>query len=108
MFYTANIQDVEKTLQYSSRICQLPVTLKNMRADIDDNEMSEAILNSLPDRFYPFISAMVALENEDRYFSFEFFKSRLFHEDQRTDMRIKTLIVKSKTAAIVEQNDSEN
>eukprot|EP00171_Calliarthron_tuberculosum_P021821 IDg21821t1 len=107
-FYTATMLDGEKFLKYAIRIRQLATTLKNMGIDIDDNEMAMALLNGLPDRFDSIISVMDALGKEDKIFTFEFVKSRLLQDEQRTDMRVQTSIVKSEAAALVAHNHSES
>jgi hypothetical protein len=98
----------EKILQQANRILQLAPTLKNMGAEIDDNEMAMALLNGRPDRFYGLIGALDALGNEDETFTFEFVKSRLLQEEQSTDMRMHTSIAKSEAAALAVDYDSEN
>eukprot|EP00171_Calliarthron_tuberculosum_P023184 IDg23184t1 len=107
-FYTATMLDGEKILKYANRIRQLATTLKNMGVDIDDNEMAMALLNGLPDRFDSLISALDALGNEDKIFTFEFVKSRLLQEEQRADMRVQTSIVKSEAAALVAHDHFES
>jgi hypothetical protein len=102
------MQDGEKILQYANRIRQLAATLKNMGVEIDGNEVAMALLNGLPDRFNGLISALDALGNEDKIFTFELVKSRLLQEEQRTDMRMQTSIVKSEAAALVVQNQSDS
>eukprot|EP00171_Calliarthron_tuberculosum_P000045 IDg45t1 len=51
---------------------------------------------------------MDALGKEDKIFTFEFVKSRLLQDEQRTDMRVQTSIVKSEAAALVAHNHSES
>jgi hypothetical protein len=79
-----------------------------MGVEIDDNEMAMALLNGLPDRFDGLISALDALGNEDKIFTFEFVKSRLLQEEQRADMRMQISIVKSEAAALVAHDHSES
>jgi hypothetical protein len=107
-FYTATMQDGEKILQCAYRIRQLAATLKNMGVEINDNEMAMALLNGLPDRLDGLISALDALGNEDKIFTFEFVKSWLLQEEQRTDIRMQNSIVKSEDAALVVHDHSDS
>eukprot|EP00171_Calliarthron_tuberculosum_P008641 IDg8641t1 len=71
-FYTTNKRDGEKIREFANRIRQLASTLRSMSVDIDGNEMEIAPLNGLPDRFNSLISALDALGNEDKIFTFDF------------------------------------
>eukprot|EP00171_Calliarthron_tuberculosum_P006086 IDg6086t1 len=70
--------------------------------------MAMALLNGLPDRFDTLISALDALGNEDKIFTFEFIKSRLLQEEQRASMRMQTSIVKAEAAALVAHDHFES
>jgi hypothetical protein len=107
-FYTATMLEGKKHFQYANRIRQLAATLNNMGVEIDDNEMPMALLNNLPDRFDGLISLLDVLGNEDKIFTFEFKKSRLLQEEQRTDMRMQTSIVKSEAAALAVHDHSDS
>ncbi len=61
-------------LEFTNRIRQLASALKSMGVDIDDKEISMAVLNGLPERFNSLISALDALGNEDEAFSLDFFQ----------------------------------
>lgn len=82
-FYTAQMQDNEKVLVFATRISQLAATLKAMDVDIGDGEMAMALLDGLPDRFVPLISALVASHINENNFTFEFVLSRCVPEEQR-------------------------
>ena len=86
-FYTAVMHDGEKVLSFAGRIRQLAAFLKSMEVTIDDQEMAMALLNGLPDRFDSLISALDALGNDDKLFTFEFVKSRCVQEEQRHTQR---------------------
>ena len=100
-FYTATMNDGEKVLGFASRIRQLAATLKSMGVTIDDSEMAMALLNGLPDRFDGLISALDALGNDEKLFTFEFVKSRCQQEEQRHAKRDEDARIKSETAALV-------
>lgn len=51
-FYSASMKETQSILKFSNRIRPLAATLKSMRVDILQNEMTMALLNSLPDEFY--------------------------------------------------------
>ncbi len=50
--------------------------------------MAVAVLNGLPERFNNLISALDALENDNKTFSLEFVKSRRLQEEQSMQMRL--------------------
>lgn len=72
MFYTANMQDGKKILQYSNHILQLAETHVNIGVEISDNKMEISLVNGLLNRFDGLISALNSLGNEHRLFNFEF------------------------------------
>ena len=100
-FYTATMNDGEKVLSFAGRIRQLAATLKSMGVTIDDQEMAMALLNGLPERFDSLISALDALGNDDKLFTFNFVKSRCVQEEQRHAQREKDAFAKSETAALI-------
>ena len=99
-FYTAQMHESEGILAFANRIRQLAATLKSMKVAIDDEEMAMAMLNGLPERFDPLISALDALGDE-KTFTFEFVKSRLLQEEQRNQQRIESSIHKNEESALV-------
>ena len=100
-FYTATMNDGEKVLSFAGRIRQLAATLKSMGVTIDDQEMAMALLNGLPDRFDGLISALDALDDNDKSFTFNFVKSRCVQEEQRHTQRAKDALQKSEAAALL-------
>ena len=60
------MHESESILTFSNRIRQLAETLKSMKVNIDDEEMVMAMLNGLPERFYPLISPLDALRDEKK------------------------------------------
>eukprot|EP00171_Calliarthron_tuberculosum_P022313 IDg22313t1 len=63
--------------------------------------MAMALLNGLPERFDGLISALDALGNDDKIFTFDFVKSRCAQEEQRHSQRDKLSLSKSESAALV-------
>ena len=100
-FYTATMKDDEKVLEFASRIRQLASTLKSMSVSIDDPEMAMAMLNGLPDRFDGLISALDAIGDDDKTFTFEYVVSRCQQEEQRHAQRVLEAQQKSETAALL-------
>ena len=81
------MNEPENVLTFSNRIRQLASTLKSKKVTIDDEEMAMALLNGLLERYDSLISALDTLGDEKK-FTFEFVKSRLFQEVQRIHQRI--------------------
>lgn len=100
-FYTAEMKYDEKVLQFANRIRQMASTLKSMDVDINDKEMAMTFLNGLPESYDGLISALDALGNEDKIFTFDLVKSRVLQEEQRMKMRNSNSIAKSETAALL-------
>eukprot|EP00171_Calliarthron_tuberculosum_P003752 IDg3752t1 len=82
-FYTATIAPDESISTFSSRVRQLAATLRSMGVILEESEMAMALLNGLPERFDGLISALDALGNDDKIFTFDFIKSRCVQEEQR-------------------------
>ena len=99
-FYTAKMQESEGVLSFSNRIRQLASTLKSMKVNVDDEEMAMALLNGLPEKFDPLISALDALGDE-KVFTFDFVKSRLLQEEQRNQQRVNDLVKNTEESALV-------
>lgn len=95
----------ETIINFINRIHHLAATLESMGVNTDE-EMEMEALNGLPGRFDNLISAMEALGNEERTFSFHFVKRRLLHEEQRIDLPAETQSVKSEAAALVPERNS--
>ena len=108
-FYTATKTEDETVLQFSNRIRQLSATLKSMSVDIDECEMSMALLNGLPDVYDNLICVLDSLGTEtnveSEYLKFDYVKQRILQEEQRIEMRNKEAVVKSESAALVSVND---
>ena len=100
-FYTAKMKDNEKILAYAARIRQLAATLKSMSVPIEDSEMAMALLNGLPDRYDPLISALDAANIDDDHLTFEFVQSRCLQEEQRHVQRDRDALKSSEAAALV-------
>ena len=106
-FYTAKMLESENVLTFANRIRQLASTLKSMKVTIDDEEMAMALLNGLPERYDSLISALDALGDE-KTFTFEFVKSRLLQEEQRTQQRIEASLQKSEESALLSTQCGSN
>ncbi len=72
-----------------------------MGVDIDDQEIAMTVLTGLPSRFDNLISALDALGEDQNIFTLDFIKGRLLQEEQRTDIRIEKLNIKSESSALV-------
>lgn len=103
-FYTATLSEGESVLAFASRVRQLAGTLKSMGVNIDDQEMAMTLLNGLPERFDGLISALDALGDDEKLFTFEFVKSRCQQEEQRHIQRDKDNLQRSETAALLARN----
>lgn len=99
-FYTVTMHDNEKVLAYINLVKQLAARLKCMDVDIDDKEMAMAVLNGLPEQFEGLIVALDALGNEEKTFTLDFVNSRLLQEEQRADMKDKSLATSHDSALI--------
>ena len=100
-FYTATMNEGEKVLAFAARIRQLAATLKSMGVKIDDEEMAMGLLNGLPDRFDGLISALDALGDDTKVFTFDFVLSRCEQEEQRHTQRDQDALQKAETAALL-------
>lgn len=100
-FYTASMNEGEKVLAFAARIRQLAATLKSMGVKIDDQEMAMAFLCGLPDRFDGLISALDALADDSKTFTFQFVVSRCQQEEQRHAQRDQDTAQKTETAALL-------
>ena len=74
-----------------------------MKVNIDDGEMAVAMLNGLPERFYPLITALDAL-GDDKTFTLEFVKSRLLQEEQRYQQLVESSLHKTKEKELVSKS----
>ena len=72
-----------------------------MGVEIEESEMAMALLIGLPDRFDGLISALNALGNDEKLFTFDFLKSRCQKEEQRHKHRDNDARIKSETAALL-------
>lgn len=88
-------------------IRRLASKLNNMGNEIENNEMAMYPLNDVHYSFDGLIRALDALRNEERSFIFEFVNSKLINEEQRTKIRMKTSMVKSKAAVQAAHDNSE-
>ena len=77
--------------------------MKSMKVHIDHEKMAMAMLDDLPDRFDPLISALSMLE-DDKTFTFEFVKSRLLQEKQRNQQRVESSLYKTEESALVSKS----
>lgn len=102
-FYTATKQEEESVLQFSNRIRQLAATLKSMSVTVDESEMAMAMLNGLPDAYDPLISALDAIGGQDEKLEFDYVKSRVIQEEQRSDIRAGQAATRAESAALVSQ-----
>lgn len=78
--YTATPEGEEKVLTYINRVKKLADCISSMDVEIDQNEISMALLHGLPSRFENFISAPDALGNENKLFTLDWVESRLLQE----------------------------
>ena len=100
-FYTATMAEGEKIMTYINRVKTLAATLKSMGVDIDDQEIAMTVLCGLPPRFDNLISALDALGDDPELFTLDFIKGRLLQEEQRSEIRIEELEIKSESSALV-------
>ena len=77
-----------------------------MSVSTDDNEMAAALLKWLPHRFDSLISALDALADSDKSYTFEFVKSRVPQEEQRNQHRVEASRSKAEGTALVTHNSS--
>ncbi len=82
-FYIAAMLETEKILDFASRVWQLASSLKSMDVPIKDEEMAMTFLSGLPDRFGTIVSALDALSDDKKKFTFQFVVSRCQQEEQR-------------------------
>eukprot|EP00171_Calliarthron_tuberculosum_P009826 IDg9826t1 len=87
-------------MDFAARVRQLAATLKSMTVTIDDNELAMSFLNGLPERFDSLISALDALGDNDKIFSFNYVISRCEQEEQRHSQRHQVAFRKSEAAAL--------
>ena len=106
-FYTATMGSQEAVLQFSNRIRQLSATLKSMNVEISNSEMAMALLNGLPEEHNALISALDAIDEDESKLNFEFIKSRIIQEEQRTNMRTKSAQDKAESAALLSKRLGE-
>lgn len=71
-FFTAVMKDVERVLEFSSRILLLSSILKSMGVTVDNSEMEMALLNGLPEKFDSLISYLDAIGDDYQLFTFDF------------------------------------
>eukprot|EP00171_Calliarthron_tuberculosum_P022598 IDg22598t1 len=72
--------------------------LESMGVEIDDKEIAMAVLNGLPARYQPIITALDAIGDEDASFNLEKVRSRLLQEETRSSLRIGSAPNSSTTA----------
>ena len=106
-FYTVTMQDNEKILNYVNRVKHLAANLKAIDVRIDDEELAMAVLMGLPSRFDNLIVALDALGDTEK-FTFDYVKSRLLQEEQRADIRDKTVNAKAEGSALLNKGQSQN
>ena len=100
-FYTVTMSNDEKVLTNPNRVKQLAATLKSMGVEIDDQEIAMAALNGLPSTYESLLVALDALGNEERVFTFDLVKSRLFQEEQRRTERESSTLDSNSSALVV-------
>lgn len=71
-----------------------------MDVHIEDKALAMAAFNGLPSSYEYLIVALDALGSDDKTFSFELVKSRLFQEEHRAEMREKSASKELDTAAL--------
>ena len=67
-----------------------------------------ALLNGLPNEYNALISALDAIDYQEKDLKWEFVKSRILQEEQRICMRTKTALEKTESAALVYKTSSQN
>ena len=100
-FYTATMTEGESVLSFSARVRQLAASLKSMGVTVDDKEMAMGFLCGLPETFDSLISALDALIDDNKNFTFQFVVSRCQQEEQRQQQRLEESLIKSETSALV-------
>ena len=106
-FYTASMQENEKILSYLNRVKHLAANLKAMDVKIDDEELAMAAFMGLPSRFDNLLVAFDALGDTEK-FTFDYVKSRLLQEEQRSDIRDKTVNAKAESSALFNKSQGKN
>lgn len=86
-FYTATMRSDERILSYINRVRQMASVLESMGVEIEDKELAMAVLNGLPDRYQPIITALDAIDDEDDSFTLDKVRSRLLQEEKRSSIR---------------------
>lgn len=76
----------EMVLPCLNRIKEPVLTLKSMNCNVEDKEIAMAALNGLPWSFEHPIVTLDAACNDDELFTFDFVKSWLLEEKQRSEM----------------------
>ena len=93
-FYTANMEENETVLKFTSRIRQIAATLKSVGVEIPLSEMQITLLNVLPEDNNALINALDAIDDEDNELDWEFDKFRVMQEEQHISMRHKSAVAK--------------
>lgn len=84
-FYAAIISEGEKTLPYKNRVKQLGGGLKSMNLTVEDKYLAMEVSKGFPSSFEHSIVALDAIGNEDSILAFDFVKSQLLREEQRSE-----------------------
>lgn len=86
------MENDEKILTYLNRVKRIAATLKSMSVTIDNEELGMTSRNGLPSTYESLIVALDALGTDAKTFNFDLVKSRLLHEEQRTQEREGALL----------------
>eukprot|EP00171_Calliarthron_tuberculosum_P002836 IDg2836t1 len=86
-FYTATMRGGERMLNYLNRVRQMASVLESMRVEKDDEKLAMAVLNGLPAKYQPIITALDAIGDEDASFNLEKVRSRLLQGETRSSLR---------------------
>ena len=86
-FYSAQMEDNERILNYINRVRQLAADLKSMEVAVSDEDIAMSVLSGLPQKFEHLIVAIDTVTAGEARLSLEFVKSRLLQEEQRLNDR---------------------
>lgn len=92
----------EIVLSYINRVKRLAGTLESMDVQVEDKETAMAVLNRLSSSCDCFIVVLDALGNKRKVFSFDLVRSRRLQEEQRVEMREKSIENGSGLSALLE------
>lgn len=102
--YTSIFRTGEKFHVNINRVRHMASILESMYVQIDDKEMSMAVLNGLPQLHSTLIPALDAIGDEDASFTFDKLRIRLLKEESRTILQGEGIYSTSKASALFNQS----